>query len=133
MSATATTIRTARSPNLKMDFYIPTDLVLYISLFCEHRLEFRCLCQEFDCLIRSRLNSLTITNEKGLIKNCCRLQKLTIKHNIDPRLLESFLSEGNIEYLFYSEFTGSLSIFNEIKKLNLQNCRGLTDFEFLSK
>ena len=116
-----------------MDFYIPDELVNYISLFCGNRLEFRCLCQEYDHLICSRLNSLTITNEKGLIKNCGRLRTLTIKKKIDSRLLELFLSEGNIEDLFYSEFTGSVSIFQDIKKLNLRGCKGLTDFEFLSK
>src|SRR3990167_8362974 len=116
-----------------MNFYIPNELVNYISLFCGNPLEFRCLCQEFDHIIRSRLNSLTITNEKGLIKNCCRLRKLTIENEIDPRLLELFLSEGKIEDLSCAEFTGSVSIFKDIKKLSLQNCKGLTDFEFLSK
>src|SRR3990167_10851337 len=115
-----------------MDFYIPTELVNYISLFCENRLEFRCLCQEFDHLICAHLNSLTITNEKGLIKNCCRLRKLTIKNEIDPRLLESFLSTVQIEDLSCANFTGSVSIFQDIKKLSLRCCKGLTDFKFLS-
>src|SRR3990167_929105 len=116
-----------------MDFYIPNELVHYISLFCENQLEFRCLYQEYDRLICSRLNSLTITNEKGLIKNCGRLRALTIKKKIDPRLLKSFLSEGKIENLSYTNFTGSVSIFKDIKKLSLRDCKGLTDFEFLSK
>ena len=116
-----------------MDFYIPNELVNYISLFCGNRLEFRCLCQEFDQLICSRLNSLTITNEKGFIKNCCRLRKLSIQNTIDPHLLESFLSEGKIEYLSSANFTGSVSIFKDVKKLSLRYCKGLIDFEFLSK
>src|SRR3990167_8846732 len=116
-----------------MDFYIPNELVNYISLFCGNRLEFRCLCQEYDHLIRSRLNSLTITNEKGFIKNCRRLRKLSIQNTIDPRLLELFLSEENIEDLSYAKFTGSVSIFKDIKKLDLRGCKRLTDFESLSK
>src|SRR3990167_4618036 len=116
-----------------MNFYIPNELVNYISFFCGNPLEFRCLCQEFDHIIRSRLNSLTITNEKGLIKNCCRLRKLTIENEIDPRLLELFLSEGKIEDLSFTKFTGSTSIFEKVKKLSLRGCKRLTDFESLSK
>src|SRR3990167_4201637 len=116
-----------------MDFYIPTELVNYISLFCENRLEFRCLCQEFDHFIRSRLKSVTVTNEKGFIKNCCRIRKLKIGYIGNTQLLKSFLSTVEELSLSNSNFTGSVSIFKDIKKLNLRGCQGLTDFEFLSK